>query len=286
MKSDSPEWKKEIAEKVKAYGERKRRLMTPPAPLKQDLDDSPQEKIEKKHVPVYVKPVEVKLPDPIPVYVKPPEVKVPDPVKEEIPEPVIIEPPAPVIVERHAPPIQEAKPAPPQSAAEPFTPPPAVEVWTEDLDSFTQVEEPFDPMAEETAATGAPYTSRRIVAGIIDHTILIVLMIVFMGAFSLLTGESMEAQMASPWRVTFPAFLICHCIYFLYFFRATRQTPGMVFLSLELRDPGSSTIPFGKVLARWIAMIGLNVFNFIPVLLGKNFLLMDLLSATEMRSFK
>jgi len=60
----------------------------------------------------------------------------------------------------------------------------------------------------------------------------------------------------------------------------------MVFLSLELRDPGSSVIPIGKVLARWLAMVLLNIFNFLPVLIGKRFLLMDFLSSTEMRSFK
>jgi RDD family protein len=298
MKSETPEWKKEIAEKVKAYGERKKRLTTPPDALKPGAENFREEKIETpRAIPVFTKPPEIKIAEsieerPIPIIrervVSNPEppMAVPEPKVDPIPQPKVAPPPQPkppkIEVAKQAP-VYESKPAPPvvESVA-----PPAVEIWTDDLESFASFEEPEGLNVEEHAATGAPYASRRLVAGIIDHTILIVLMIVFMGAFSLLTGESMEIQIASPWRVTFPAFLIVHFIYFLYFFRATRQTPGMVFLSLELRDPGSSVIPFGKVLARWIVMVGANIFNFLPVLMGKKFLLMDLISATEMRSFK
>jgi len=253
MKSETPEWKKEIAEKVKAYGERKKRLITPPGPIKETADLP--EQLKEPSVPVYAKTVE--------------------PAREEKVETVLVEKPA-----------AEAKSVPPlQPAPEPLIHP-SVEVWTADLETVPPFDASLGLIAEEPASAGAPYASRRLVAGIIDHTILIVLMIVFMGAYSLLTGEAMEAQIASPWRVTLPAFLICHCIYFLYFFRATRPTPGMVFLSLELRDPGSSVIPFGKVLVRWLFMVIVNVFNFVPVLLGKKFLVMDLISTTEMRSFK
>jgi hypothetical protein len=252
MKSETPEWKKEIAEKVKAYGERKKRLITPQGPIKESVDVSGPPGKENS-VPVHSKPAE--------------------PIREEKP--------APVPVERSVP---DPKPEPPP-APEPVISP-ALEIWTEDLHDFPAVDGSIEFISEDMPSSGEPYTGRRLIAGIIDHTILVVLLIVFMGAYSLLTGKTMEEQIATPWSVTIPAFLICHCIYYLYFFSATRQTPGMVFLSLELRSSGSALIPFGKVLARWIVMVVMNVLNFIPVLAGKKFLLMDLISATEMRSFK
>src|SRR5688572_15990698 len=52
-----PEWKKEVAEKVKAYGERKKRLTTPPHPLKQNNDNHAQiEQIPVKPAVPYLRP--------------------------------------------------------------------------------------------------------------------------------------------------------------------------------------------------------------------------------------
>jgi len=251
MKPDTPEWKKEIAEKVKAYGERKKRLITPPGPMKENVE-TPFIEPEEPVLPAYPKPQ-----DPV---IEQREASVPEP---------------------H---VREAKPAHPH-VREPVQHP-LLEVWTGDLEGGSGFEEMTASIPDEPSAAAGPYTARRIVAGIIDHTILVVLLFVFLGAFSIWTGELIEDQMISPWKVTLPAFLFFHFLYYLYFFRATRQTPGMVFLSLELRDPGSSVIPIGKLLARWISMVAMNLFNFLPVLIGKRFLLMDLISATEMRSFK
>jgi len=261
MKAETPEWKKEIAEKVKAYGERKKRLTTPPGPIKErdleDPEDPESDPIELPKVPVFTKPA--------------------------LPEPVIIE--------KREPPVSEPvfkEPVVRNPVPEESVPHPSVEVWTEDLAGVTEEEDDDEEslLAEETQVTGGPYTLRRIVAGIIDHTILIVLWVVFVGGFSMVTKESMDSLIRNQWNVTLPVFLLFHFVYYLYFFRATRQTPGMVFLSLELRDPGSAVIPIGKILARWLCMILLNLFNFLPVMTGKRFLLMDHISATEMRSFK
>jgi|GEM_PF-3453311 len=251
MKPETPEWKKEIAEKVKAYGERKKRLITPPGPVLESIDPP----LNTREVPV------------VPSYSKPQE-----PVFQQIQE------------QHPETPLREPKPSP-SLPTEPLHPP-SLEVWTDDLRGVSEFEQVLVQAQEEHSVAGGPYTGRRLLAGLIDHTILVILLLVFLGAFSILTGESIDAQLISPWKVTIPAFLIFHFIYYVYFFRATRQTPGMVFLSLELRDPVSSVIPVGKVLARWISMLVINVFNLLPVLIGKPFLLMDLISATEMRSFK
>jgi uncharacterized RDD family membrane protein YckC len=155
------------------------------------------------------------------------------------------------------------------------------DVWTEDVVGVEERKQ----IEEATPSTG-PYLLRRIAAGAIDHTILVVLLIAVLFGFSVMLGESIKWLVVSAWMATISLFLLMHFIYHLYFLRASRQTPGMLFLSLELRDPGSQVIPVGKIIFRWFTFIILNVFNILPAFMGKPFLLHDHVSSTEMRSFK
>ncbi len=236
-----PEWKKEVAEKLKAYGERKKRLTTPPGPIKETIE--PQ--------------------------------GIQEPV-EHNPEPVLHE--APVYLDPHP----EAKEVvfQPLETVTPST----FEVWKEDLEGFAGIDGVKEE-EEQTTSSAAPYLLRRIGAGLIDHTILGLLLIVVLFPFSFVLGESMRWLIVSSWEATLALFLLLHFLYQLYFLRTSRQTPGMLFVSLELRDPGGQSIPVGKILLRWLTFIFLNVFNLLPAVLGKPFLLHDHISNTEMRSF-
>jgi hypothetical protein len=165
------------------------------------------------------------------------------------------------------------------------TPNSPVDVWTGDVEALPGFQEFLEREREEEQAGASSYLWRRIAAGTIDHTIIIVLLFVFLGGFSLFSGQPMETLIRS-WGTTVPIFLFIHLVYHLYFYRSARQTPGMVFLSLELRDPSASVIPLTKILSRWVSLVVLNVFNFIPALKGKHYLLLDQISGTELRSFK
>ena len=228
-----PEWKREVAEKVKAYGERKKRLTTPPEPIKETIE--------------------------------------PPIVQEQVvqnPEPVLREPPVYLEAE-----VKEVVFQPIETVNES-----TFEVWTEDLEG-TETEE------ELTGRSRAPYVLRRIVAGLIDHALLLLMLVIVLFPFSFVLGESMEWLIVNTWKATLGLYLLMHFLYHLYFFRSSRQTPGMLFVSLELRDPGGQTIAVGKIIVRWFTCIVLNVFNFVPALLGKPYLLHDHIANTEMRSF-
>jgi uncharacterized RDD family membrane protein YckC len=239
IKNEAPEWKKEVAEKVKAYGERKKRLTTPPGPLKEN------------------NPASAAMPAEPPVS-EPPRISQP------VSSPPRIR-------------IDEPEPATATPTSQP-------DIWTENLEALPGLKE-FLENEEEPQAPPESYLLRRIAAGIIDHTIILVLLLVFLGGFSLFTGQPMETLFAA-WKTTVPIFLVIHLVYHLYFYRSARQTPGMVFLSLELRDPSVAVIPLAKILSRWLCLVFLNVFNFIPALRGKPYLLLDQISGTELRSFK
>ena len=238
-----PEWKKEVAEKVKAYGERKKRLTTPPNPLKPNQESSlPQNPPVKQVIPL--------------------------PEKSDQPAS-----PSPAVHQR----IQLADPGPETAPPSPF------DIWTDDVSNISLAE---DSENTQSVTSGSPYLFRRIFAGIIDHCILgaAAWLILFISSF--LIGESMRWFLVSGWKASFSLILLMHFLYNLYFLRASRQTPGMLFLSLELRDPVIPVIPFGKIMIRWAAFVFLNVFNFLPLALGRKVLLLDQLSGTEVRSFK
>jgi uncharacterized RDD family membrane protein YckC len=88
------------------------------------------------------------------------------------------------------------------------------------------------------------------------------------------------------WPALLGVFLLAHCLYYVYFYSTSRQTPGQVFVALELRDPLSSRISLQRILVRWLSMVILNVLNFIPLISKKNYLLLDQFSGTEIRSLK
>lgn len=230
-----PEWKREVAEKVKAYGERKKRLTTPPEPIK--------EKIEPPIVQERVQNPEPVLPEP-PLYLE-------TEVKEVVFQPIET--------------VTES----------------TFEVWTEDLQNIEGIESD----EEEASRSRAPYVFRRIVAGLIDHALLLLMLVIILFPISFVLGESMEWLIVNTWKATLALYLLIHFLYHLYFFRSSRQTPGMLFVSLELRDPGGQTIAVGKIIVRWFTCIIFNVFNFVPAVLGKPYLLHDHISNTEMRSF-
>lgn len=248
-----PEWKKEVAEKVRAYGERKKRLTTPPHPLKEKKEHQQVEQIPvKPAVPYVSQPPQRELIKPeTSASVKPAEVKQP-----------------------HIPPAEPAAPLQPD-----------LEVWTQDLEGIASAEF-LEPGNEETVASSGPYLTRRLFAGVIDNAMLVIVTIAVLFAFSFFLDASMEWLIVSSWKGTLLLFLLVHFLYYLYFLRASRQTPGMLFVSLEVRDPVITVVPIGKIIVRWFTLILLNVFNVLPALQGKNYLLLDQLSGTEMRSFK
>ena len=247
-----PEWKKEVAEKVKAYGERKKRLTTPPYPLKENKMSSNQQEIP----------------------VKQPSISL----VQEDPEPFKTKPaPAPKSN------LDEKKPGP--FALHDPVAPPAPEIWPEDIQELTRLEKLNLQESEETGTADDAHLSGRLGAGLIDHTILILITAGILFGFSIFLNQSMQWLIFSAWKGSLSLFVLLHFIYHLYFYRSSRQTPGMLFVSLELRDPVLSSIPMSKLIFRWLFFVLLNVLNFIPLLLGKQFLLLDRLSGTEIRSF-
>jgi hypothetical protein len=246
-----PEWKKEVAEKVRAYGERKKRLTTPPRPLKENTEVTPgstEPKPAAKVLPANPQPV-------IPV-----KQAHKDHEKEEDRTTFI------PVVNKKA---------------------PALEFWTEDMEDVPSTAGVVQELEEEEPSrSNGPYFIRRFLAFVIDHIMLIVVTALVLFGFSFMMKQPMEWFLRSEWTVSLLLFLLMHFLYQLYFFRATRQTPGMLFLSLELRDPVIPVIPFNKIVVRWFAFILLNAFNLVPILFGKKFLLLDRISGTEMRSFK
>jgi len=247
-----PEWKKEVAEKVKAYGERKKRLTTPPQPLKESGLSSKHQEIPVKQTISLVQ-------------------EEPDPVK-----------PQPVSKGNQ----NQRKPASFNSPAVDPVAQPAIEIWPEDIQELTQLEKLNLPETDhEVDTSGASNLSRRIGAGLIDHTILLLITGGILFGFSIFLNQSMEWMILSAWKGSLFLFLLLHFIYHLYFFKSSRQTPGLLFVSLELRDPVLSSIPFSKLLIRWVLFVVLNIFNFLPLILGKEFLLLDRLSGTKIRSF-
>jgi hypothetical protein len=178
MKAETPEWKKEVAEKVKAYGERKKRLTTPPGPIKENETSEPEPKRELTPIPVFKKNAEP-------------------------------------VIERYEPEIEEASAADPKPEVHSATQDvqhDSFEVWTEDLDGIEAAHAEENLFTKETPVTPGPYTLRRIAAGLIDHTILIVLWLAFIGGFSVVTHESIDSILKTAWSVTIPVFLLIHCV--------------------------------------------------------------------------
>jgi uncharacterized RDD family membrane protein YckC len=144
------------------------------------------------------------------------------------------------------------------------------------------------PIEVEPEATEEPslYIGRRFLALLIDHAIMLGLAFALMFFFRQVLSYDLKTKFESAWLPIIGAILLFHFLYYFYFHKTSRQTPGLLFLSLEIRNPSSSSISASKIITRWAALVFLNVFNLVPFFLGKNFLLLDLLSETEVRSFK
>ena len=231
-----PEWRKEVHEKVRAYGERKKRLTTPPNSWKEP---------ERKDVPASQIPVDQQ--DPVETVVPQKKVRSPEPAGvREVPAPQ----------------------------------PQRLEIWNSDL----SVEEPGS--AEEKSATDSLFLGRRFLALLVDSTIIVILLTGVVTLLSWVVGESLGSFLISGWRVWVPVALLVHSMYYLYFYKASRQTPGLLFMSLEIRDPANREIALHKIVLRWLSMIVLNILNLLPLLAGKKSLLLDDLSGTYARSMK
>ncbi len=235
-----PEWRKEVAQKVRAYGDRKRRLTTPPGPLKEQLADrEPAFEPSEEAVTPY-QPAPVERPRPVSGFAAGPAAAAKVPVPE----------PSPAV---H----------------------PMVEIWSDDLIS-------------ELGGSGSSglFLGRRIAALLIDHFILGITFCAILFAASVMLQQGVQVLLQIAWPSALAIFLLIHLLYYVYFYMTSRQTPGQVFLSLELKDPSSMQIPLQKILLRWLAMILLNLLNLLPALSRGNHLLLDDFSGTEIHSLR
>jgi uncharacterized RDD family membrane protein YckC len=242
-----PDWRKEVTRKAREFGERKKILTTPPRPLKERAGDLEP---SIQHEPILPR-VEVSTAT---IEPEPPRIRsevFPPPLKTS-PHPLIREPQPKRRLELDLEPILV----------------PEIE-----LESDTTEEHPL-------------YIGRRTAALFIDHAILIGLAFAVMFFFREVLSFDLQTKFESGWPPIIGAMLLFHFLYYFYFHTTSRQTPGQVFLSMEIRNPSSGSISGGQVFGRWAALVFLNVFNLVPFFLGKNFLLLDLLSGTVVRSFK
>lgn len=244
-KSERPvsEWRQEVVEKAKAYGERKRTLTTPPRPLKEQEEEGEEpEKAPVKVAPSGATPRSTS-PEPTPDTGRPSEVSA----LRNVTPPVI---------------------------------PQAMEIQAGDVADWNR----FD-VDSETQDAHPVRLWKRGASLLIDSTIIIVLI----GGSVLVAGRLLaydwRAFVQNTWTSLLELSLLFHCLYYAYFYKTSRQTPGQVFFSLELRDTFSSEIPLTKILIRWTALVFLNFLNLLPAIRKKP-LLLDQLSGTEIRSLK
>jgi uncharacterized RDD family membrane protein YckC len=276
-----PDWRKEVTRKVKAYGDRKRSLTTPPGPLKdknvaiEELPD-PEALIETTG-PVVEEPV------------RPVEIQRPSLFEKKPRERKLVSPPAPPLL----PPEPERPPA--QTVDE-------LDIWNDDLISEEVVPQDTEPpelrglkeasrrlLAEpdsETTQVKSSHFWRRTAALVIDMIVLIGSYTVLVYAYAALIQDDVKGVLRAAWPAVAELFLLVHFLYYLYFYSTSRQTPGQVFFSIELHDAGGREVPFHKILVRWLSMVLFNVLNLLPLLFGKKQLLMDQISGTEIRSLK
>lgn len=241
-----PEWRKEVTRKAREYGERKKVLTTPPRPLKEQGSDS-----------------------------EPATPEAPALHKREIPASVESEP------ARTTP---EVFPSQTKSSSEPLIQQSQPHRRLEfDLQEIAPPDAELD---SDTSEEPSLYLGRRLASLLVDHAILGGL--AYALAFfcrEVLSYDLKTIYESAPLPII-GAILLFHFLYYFYFHKTARQTPGQVFFSLEVRDPLSGGIASGKVFTRWAALVFLNVLNLLPLLFGKSFLLLDRLSGTEVRSFK
>jgi len=252
-----PEWRKEVTRKAREYGERKKILTTPPRPLKEQDPEPPVQ--QHRTVPGFERIV----PRVEPVV---PRVEVSSAIERE-----------PQITPEVLPPPIKTSPPPLIREPQPMR---RIELDVEELLPL-QVE-----IESETTEEHPLYIGRRLGALLSDHVIMIGLVFAMSFFSRVVLNYDLRAKFESSPLPIIGALLLFHFLYYFYFHKTSRQTPGQVFLSLEIRNPASGSIPTGKVFGRWAALVFLNIFNIMPLFFGKNFLLLDRLSGTEVRSFK
>lgn len=177
-------------------------------------------------------------------------------------------------------PLQAAMaPAPhPPEPSQPRQILPPVDLSVEDLTGL-------DLEFSEPPETPPPLLLRRGGSLLVDSTLLVVLHGCLVYLVSRIISYRFDELVRSAWTPLVLVFLLFHFVYYAYFYRTSRQTPGQVFFKIELRDPFSSRISFGKITIRWLCLIVLGVLNLIPMMVHKP-LLLDQLSHTEVRSLK
>lgn len=273
-----PDWRKEVSRKVKEYGEKKKILTTPPQPLRGaeergsgGVEEQGSGRAEEQGNEVVMPPVSAARPKIVTdasLRIEPPHLP-PDPPEPPAPEPM------------YSPAAAALEPEPRLSR-----PLPALEadINAGDLGEDFQLEA---ALALEPSTPAAPlYLGRRAVALAIDSTILVALHAGLLYLCAEIISRNFRDLFADAWLPLTGIFLLFHCLYYAYFYMTSRQTPGQVFFGIELRDPNAGTIALGKVLSRWFSLVFLNVFNLVPVLTGRRFLLLDRISGTEIRTLK
>ena len=288
-----PDWRKEVTKKVKAYGDRKKSLTTPPGPIKERsvaLDDLPEPAsiAEEPHLAeAESKPV-VEPPRPSIFQKKPREAFSPPPPPSQ--------PPRWPISNQNSNSAAELRARSRKLSEE-------IDIWKDDLVSEEIIEEPEEPQElrglreasrkllldsnSDSARPSTTYIWRRTAAFFIDTIVLTGSYAALVYAYSALVQDDVVPLVRAAWPAICELFLLAHFLYYLYFYSTSRQTPGQVFFSIELRDSGGgSDIPFHKILVRWLSMVLFNLLNLLPLLFGKNQLLMDQISGTEIRALK
>lgn len=261
--SDSvPDWRKEVSRKVKEYGEKKRILTTPPQPLKDGESYRAQPDPEPPVEPEQPAP---RIASPAFSRVEPPE---PDsPAVMSVPD----TPPAPSApretetrVPRHLPPLNE-------------------EIFAGDLND----EMFLDETEEGLSGSDVPlFLGRRSAALIIDSVILVALHALLLYLCAEIISYNFHDLFQEALVPLAAVFLLFHCLYYAYFYKTSRQTPGQVFFGIELRDPLAGTIALRKILIRWLCLVVLNVLNLIPLVMGHHFLVLDRASGTQIRTLQ
>lgn len=273
-----PDWRKEVSRKVKEYGEKKRSLTTPPGALKQEQDHENVAEEPKGRGAEELRRRGAGDPGET---AEPPG----NPRQKVVTDATLrVEPKSEIraAAERsaYAAPSVSFEPEPRPMRPPLIPPPPEQEIRAGDLDLALD-DEPVAGMD-----TSSLLLSRRAAALAVDSTILIALHAVLLYLCAEIISYNFRDLFVEAWLPLTGIFLLFHCLYYAYFYKTSRQTPGQVFFGIELRDPGAGAVPFGRVLGRWFALVFLNVFNLAPLLMGRPFLLLDRLSSTEIRTLK
>lgn len=264
-----PDWRKEVTRKVKAYDERKKTLTTPPGPIKDKnviVQDLPTPPAEVKEVPPSLQEskrsfFESRLKERKAVAPPPPPAAIvsTDAVVEDLDiwnNDLVTEEPPKEIVE-----------VPEERRAREFR-------------------KPFVELEPEPARAGQSYFWRRTSAFLVDSLALLGTSSVLLYVYAVFMQDDVISLLRTAWPAIGELFLLAHFLYYLYFYSTSRQTPGQVFFSIELRDLGGRDIPFHKILVRWLSMVLFNILNLLPLFFGKTQFLLDIISGTEIRALK